>query len=85
MRPKRTPANSMAKEKTGFTMESWTGQKACGQHAQQLALREEARRLDARVKANDPKLPKKAKMAHKMNARDQVRLQVILMLVVFFF
>ena len=73
----------MAKEKNGFTMENWTSHKSTSHHAQQLGLREEARRLDARVKANDPKLSKKAKMAHKMNARNQVRLEIRLMLLVF--
>ena len=33
MRPKRIPANTMAKVNIGFTMESWTGHKASGQHA----------------------------------------------------
>ena len=49
----------------------------------QIAPREEAKRLDARMKANDLKLSKKAKMAHKMNARNQVRCGIILMLLVF--
>ena len=37
-----------------------------------LALKEAAKRLDARIKANDPKLSKKVKRAHKANTRNQV-------------
>ena len=72
MRPKRNHANSVANNKIGFTVEYWTAHKTCGKHMQQLVLKEEAKRLDARTKTNDPKLLEKVRRAHKANARNQV-------------
>ena len=65
MRPTRNLANTMVKRNIGFALDNWIGHKSCGQHAHQLVLREEAKRLDARVKTNDPMFLEKAKMAHK--------------------
>ena len=72
MRPLRAHANSVAKNKIGFTFECWTVHKACGRHMQQLSLKEEGNRLDVRIKAKDPNLSEKERRSHKANAKNQV-------------
>ena len=72
MRPSRAHANSVAKNKIGYTIEYWNAHKACGSHTRQVALKEEGKRLDAMIKAKDPKLSETERRGHKANAKNQV-------------
>ena len=73
MRSARTSANAVSKNKVGYTVENWNSHKSSGGHTQQVALKEERQRLEARIKAKDPTLTKSDRKAAKVMGRNQVR------------
>ena len=74
MRASRGHANAMGTlgKTVGFTLENWSVHKTSGSHKQQVALREESQKLNARIKSNDPTLKKKDRAGAKANKRAQV-------------